>query len=166
MRKVLSLFAFFTVYDLIRCCKIIFIETFYLLFFACHCIPYIDYCFGYILHGMIFVLNFQFILRTWMAISVFHVCMGWCLTKIRSVVRLRHALMVKYLGNKIRCTSPNVCLGNAKYKDRPVTYQVTYPRRINFLNFQLLSRLSVSRVMITWDKCHPNLGTKMHHERS
>lgn len=43
------------------------------------------------------------------------------------------------------------------------TYNI--PKK-EFRNFQLLSRLSVSCVMITRYKCHPNLGTKMHHERS
>lgn len=56
-----------------------------------------------------------------MAISVSQVWAGWCLTNMRRVVKLRHAFIVKYLGNRTRWTSPKVCLGSAKYSDRPET---------------------------------------------
>lgn len=59
--------------------------------------------------------------RTWMAISLSHVCAGWCLTNMKSVMRLRQALIVKYLGNRTRCTSLNACRGRAKYKDKPIS---------------------------------------------
>ena len=59
--------------------------------------------------------------QTCIAISASHECTGWCLTKIRRVVKLRHAFSAKYLGNSIRCTSLKACLGKAKYKDRPKT---------------------------------------------
>lgn len=38
---------------------------------------------------------------------------------MRRVIRLKQAFRLKYLGNKMRCTSPKVCLGKAKYKERP-----------------------------------------------
>lgn len=46
-------------------------------------------------------------------------------------MRLRHALIVKYLGNRTRCTSPNACRGSAKYKDRPVNKLYIISEKVN-----------------------------------
>lgn len=74
---------------------------------------------------------------------------------VKSVVRLKMLVNVKYRGNNTFWTSPKWCLGREKYNERPKNKKkLMINLALNFIELIL-------KYLITWGKGHPYLRSKM-----